>query len=450
MNRRIKNGVVMGLAILISASAASAQDFGYRYFWEGHETEAVSYKRWSGGAEDPMNEGWSSPLLGAVCSVETFGGVGPTLNLCQLRKGTCQRSNNPLDWGYNLGTLNHCTKTYGLQNGFENISFTGIHAYAPILRDTKLRNMTCVDCNLHEAFFDNVDISGSSFYRTNFWGVEFAHVNAQGTKFHRAHFLVNSGDSARYGYKGATEYYGQSNFESAEFIEAAVQATFNGANLRKSNFYRVGQYHPQTNRIMTINSDLQDAYFGFSKFVGIDFQGSHLSRIDLHRVEVGDLYSMRSFGSSLRMTNLNVVNGVHFTSNNLNGVNMSDSTIGGVFGINAFGGQLTGLNLQGTVIKAAVPIKLVNIDARSMYMNNTFLQSSQNFRTFTAQTANLQKSVFVNTDLSGAKFCNANLLGSTFTNVNLMGAQYDSKTILPFSEAEASTRGMIKTDVDCD
>ena len=104
---------------------------------------------------------------------------------------------------------------------------------------------------------------------------------------------------------------------------------------------------------------------------------------------------------------------------NLSGVNMR--------GANLSGADLTGADLRGAYLSGA---NLSKTNLRGTYLIGTDLRQ-----------ANLNGAY-----LTGADLRNSDLSGTSLKETKLNGTKYNSNTTLPFDDAEAKRRGMVKTD----
>jgi len=107
----------------------------------------------------------------------------------------------------------------------------------------------------------------------------------------------------------------------------------------------------------------------------------------------------------------------------------------------AQGKDLRGLYLYGAQLK--------NVDLRGADLDTTQLGHADltgaDLRGAKMVGAYLYKANLAGADLRGAVF-SKKLNGAELTRVNLTGAKFDEKTVLPFAEAEALRRGMVKVE----
>ncbi len=433
-----------------------AQDYGYRYQWEGIATEAVSFKANVPVTEHPMTS--TFPYTDQELCHEGNGSSstgGPySLDLCQRRFGTCAINGDPDQWGYNSNlNLYHCGRVDGSSFALNNQTLSGRHAYGAILRNTSVTNTTCANCNLHEVFMQSTDLTDSTFFQTNFYNSEMASVVARRTNFVRSDFRVRSGvDTWSFvNLMNPVLTFGGSDFSDATFDYAKIKAQFSGANLQRASFWGVGHYwKDDLNNTLTARfSDLSDTNFDGSIFNTIELKASLIHRASFQTRITNSLY--------LTGTPTNSGLGQYWTEGN--DVNLSGLTAAFVF-----------INYAKLPRLQMVAGKVTN----SFSIRRTFAQDwfiwSGTFQTLTIQDStvtnlhmlggkithqgkitrvDLRNSRFDGTDLTKVQFCSVDLRGVAFPKANLVGTKYDSKTLLPFSESEATAQGMIKTDSGC-
>ena len=102
-----------------------------------------------------------------------------------------------------------------------------------------------------------------------------------------------------------------------------------------------------------------------------------------------------------------------------------------------------GKDLRGAYLYAA---QLERVDLRNANLNKTQLAHA-NLRQADLRGAKLGGAYLYQADLSGADLRGAEFKSrSELHKVNVSGARFDSTTVLPFDEAEALKRGMVKMD----
>jgi uncharacterized protein YjbI with pentapeptide repeats len=105
-----------------------------------------------------------------------------------------------------------------------------------------------------------------------------------------------------------------------------------------------------------------------------------------------------------------------------------------------------GKDLRGAYLFEA---KLQNFDFRGANLNKAQLGRADlrgaDFRGAKLTGAYLHKADLSGADLRGAEM-KSKAGGAELNQVNLTGARFDSSTVLPFAEAEALKRGMVKVE----
>ena len=117
---------------------------------------------------------------------------------------------------------------------------------------------------------------------------------------------------------------------------------------------------------------------------------------------------------------------------NLNGTDLSGAYLRGA---NLSGADLRGTDLSKTYLRGA--------DLRWTILSDANLKEA-NLKYASLSDANLNDADLSGADLSGAYLRWADLSGADLSGAVLNEAKYNNKTILPFDDAEAKKRGMIK------
>lgn len=210
------------------------------------------------------------------------------------------------------------------------------------------------------------------------------------------------------------------NFDQAYLDEPK----WRGAMVSRTSF--------RTAKIMDWNSDdavMSDVDFAGQKLARSDFQGE-CTRCNFEGAELG----------------ASVFIGGNYSDSNFNGAKLFSARLNdGDFSRAHFDGAVFS---QGFAIKAELTgTKMTAVSGKGAMFDNLSIYradfsgadfSGAHFRNVIFDKVNFNKA-----NLSGADFGNAQFKECTVDQANFQGAQYTVKSVLPFSEDEAKSRGMV-------
>ena len=195
------------------------------------------------------------------------------------------------------------------------------------------------------------------------------------------------------------------DFDSGTNLSGAnlIKANLSGANLRKADLSTAFLYEADLRGAILIDADLDNANVNKTYMVGANLSGAYLI-------------------------------GTHFIGANLNKANFSGAHLSGDARPSTT--HLTGVNRRNRANLSEANLREANFSGA--YMEASFLIRTD------MRGADLRKTHLSGADLREADLRETNMSGADLDNAKLIGAKYNDNTILPFNDAEAKRRGMIK------
>jgi uncharacterized protein YjbI with pentapeptide repeats len=337
----------------------------------------------------------------------------------------CSRGTNWLTVTLPFDVSGRPENSYTLSPAQLSAAVKGANFYGRNLRGVLGGSSFMMNSNFEHSVLQKAELSGSNLSHAN-----LQHKSAGYAKLERAKL-----DSASL--QGAdlqSSSLFRANLENANLQGASLQsASLEGANLYHATLQGANLRWAHAQYANFRGASLHSADLRYANFVGANFRGANLENV---KIDGASLRDAILDGAELR--------GTDFAHTELSGASLQKAVLESR---NLRQANLERANLESSILQSAV---LVDARLEGCILQKANLQGANlqgaNLQGANLQGANLLRAYLRGAKLQGSNLRGADLRGADLEGADLQGALYNAATVLPGSEFDPKSLGMVESD----